>query len=95
MLHPYTQIFVTENLGQAAAAAKEYFQRLCKWDNVDIGSVKLFGHDLVQIEEEVSQISIFATQEYAGMTLLSYRLRSRTIFYVQKLFTVAKYKMYY
>lgn len=58
----------SENLGQAAALAKQYFKRICKWDGVeDTSSLKLFGHDLVAIEEEVTQIEMFETQGIEGM----------------------------
>jgi len=58
-----------ENLGQAAAAATQYFKRICKWDNVeDLRTVQLFGYDLAPIEEEVSQIGMFETQGVEGMS---------------------------
>ncbi|KAK3920362.1 Aldehyde dehydrogenase family 1 member A3, partial [Frankliniella fusca] len=64
------KILVSENLGQATAAAMLYFKRLCKWDNVqDLSSVKLFGYDAAVIEEEVSQIAMFATQDNDGPLL--------------------------
>jgi len=64
-------MIVTENLGQAAAAANLYFKRVCKWDNVeDRSNLKLFGYDLAPIEEEVSQIGLFETQQgVAGKTI--------------------------
>lgn len=64
-------VIVSEILNQATAAAMLYFKRLCKWDNVaDLSSVKLFGYDAGPIEEEVSQIALFATQDIEGMYLL-------------------------
>lgn len=67
---PY-YITVPENLGDAAAAATDYFKRICKWDNVeDSSTVKLFGHDLAVIEEEVSQIALFESQGVEGMSSL-------------------------
>lgn len=58
---------VTEDLSEAAAAATAYFKRICKWDNVeDSSTVKLFGHDIAVIEEEVSQIALFESQGVEG-----------------------------
>jgi len=59
-------ILITENLAQAAAAAKEYFKRICRWDDVEPSEVKLFGFDLAPIEEVVSQIAFFYTQDVNG-----------------------------
>lgn len=61
----------TENLGQAAEAATNYFKRLCRWDGVDpTTNFKIFGHDLAPIEEEVSQIALFESQGIEGMSKL-------------------------
>jgi len=68
MLH--LDMVIAENLAEASAAASHYFKRLCKWDNVeDISGIKLFGFDLAPIEEEVSQIGLFETQGFEGMTM--------------------------
>lgn len=62
-------MIIAEILAEAAAAATVYFKRLCKWDNVeDTSAVKLFGHDLAAIEEQVSQIALFETQGVEGLT---------------------------
>ncbi|XP_034241799.1 uncharacterized protein LOC117645638 isoform X2 [Thrips palmi] len=57
-------------LGKAAEAAKVYFKRLCKWDDVPYSEVKVFGHELAPIEEEVSQVAIFETQGIQGPVLV-------------------------
>jgi len=64
---------VTENLAQAAAEAKNYFDRICKWDGVtvtDRNRLNLFGHNATAIEEEVSQIALLYTQGIEGMYLV-------------------------
>ena len=60
---------ITENLAQAAAKAKNYFDRICKWDGVgvtDRNSLNIFGHNISVIEEEMSQIAVFETQGIEG-----------------------------
>jgi hypothetical protein len=62
-----------ELLNQAAELARQYFKRLCRWDNVtDLSTVKLFGYDLGPIDEELSQIAVFQTQGIEGNTSLLY-----------------------
>ncbi|XP_034246744.1 uncharacterized protein LOC117648358 [Thrips palmi] len=60
---------IHENISQAQDEAHLYFKRLCRWDDVDPKDVKVFGHDLGPIEEEVSQIALFETQGIEGPLL--------------------------
>ncbi|XP_034250281.1 uncharacterized protein LOC117650787 [Thrips palmi] len=63
---------IHEDMRQSTRAAADYFNRICKWDGVtDRSAVKIFGHDLIKIEEEVSQIALFYTQGVDGPLLLS------------------------